>query len=286
MADILQTIFSIFGTWIFIFWLKFYCSLSNKFPDFYDDYWHCNTVLLQYYTPGRLPNLPTRVMSARPYNRQSESWLTIWLPTKSPNLPQTHLCMVSNTIILRRLVLRTMSAMQQSRALQMSYSVHIIHKHWPSSSVLRYWVVNFIGIHTRAVHILSCLWEVLGGIGAWHDMGHSYYSTVFQNTVHSRYHAVFFSPKNSEGTPHSSSVKAMHGCLLWNHSLNKALAFFLWHCGQYRVHDDVIKWKHFPRNWPFVRGIHRSPVNSPHKGQWRGALMFSLICVWINDWVV
>ena len=28
-----------------------------------------------------------------------------------------------------------------------------------------------------------------------------------------------------------------------------------------RVHDDVIKWKHFPRHWPFVRGIHRSPVN-------------------------
>ena len=48
---------------------------------------------------------------------------------------------------------------------------------------------------------------------------------------------------------------------------------------------DVIKWNHFPRYWPFVRGIHRSPVNSPHKGQWRGALMFSLICVWINGWV-
>ena len=32
-------------------------------------------------------------------------------------------------------------------------------------------------------------------------------------------------------------------------------------------------------------GIRRSPVNSPHKGQWRGALMFSLICAWINDWV-
>ena len=52
-----------------------------------------------------------------------------------------------------------------------------------------------------------------------------------------------------------------------------------------KIHDDVIKWKHFPRNWPFVRGIHRSPVNSPHKGQWREALMFSLICVWINNWV-
>ena len=35
----------------------------------------------------------------------------------------------------------------------------------------------------------------------------------------------------------------------------------------------------------FVRGIHRSPVNSPHKGQWRGALIFSLICAWINGWV-
>ena len=51
------------------------------------------------------------------------------------------------------------------------------------------------------------------------------------------------------------------------------------------VYDDVIKWKHFPRYWPFVRGIHGSPVNSPYKGQWRGALMFSLICVWINGWV-
>ena len=50
-------------------------------------------------------------------------------------------------------------------------------------------------------------------------------------------------------------------------------------------HDDVIKWKHFPRNWPFVRGIHWSAVNSPHKGQWCRALMFSLICAWINGWV-
>ena len=45
----------------------------------------------------------------------------------------------------------------------------------------------------------------------------------------------------------------------------------------YTVHDDVIKWKHFPRYWPFVRGIHRSPVNSPHKGKWRGALVFFFV---------
>ena len=51
------------------------------------------------------------------------------------------------------------------------------------------------------------------------------------------------------------------------------------------THDDVIKSKTFPRYWPCVRGIHRSPVNSAHKGQWRGALMFSLIFAWINGWV-
>ena len=48
-------------------------------------------------------------------------------------------------------------------------------------------------------------------------------------------------------------------------------------------HDDVSKWKHFLSYWPFVRGIHQSPVNSPHKGQWRGAWMCSLICASIND---
>ena len=48
-------------------------------------------------------------------------------------------------------------------------------------------------------------------------------------------------------------------------------------------YDDIIKWKHLPRYWPFVRGIHRSTVDSPHTGQWRGVLMFSFICVWINS---
>ena len=32
---------------------------------------------------------------------------------------------------------------------------------------------------------------------------------------------------------------------------------------QGRNHNDVIKWKHFPRYWPLVRGIHWSPGNSP-----------------------
>ena len=40
-------------------------------------------------------------------------------------------------------------------------------------------------------------------------------------------------------------------------------------------------WRHqmetFSALLAFVRGIHRSPVNSPHKSQWRGGLMFPLI---------
>ena len=70
---------------------------------------------------------------------------------------------------------------------------------------------------------------------------------------------------------HSSTRRAARFC-----EISSAILMF---------HDDVIKWKPFPRYWPFVRGIHRSPVNSPHKGQWRGALVFSLICVWINGLV-
>ena len=28
------------------------------------------------------------------------------------------------------------------------------------------------------------------------------------------------------------------------------------------IHDDVIKWEHFPRYWPFVRGIQRPVTRS------------------------
>ena len=41
----------------------------------------------------------------------------------------------------------------------------------------------------------------------------------------------------------------------WHHLINRKLRVII-------NYDDVIKWKHFTRYWPFVRGIHRSPVNS------------------------
>ena len=66
-----------------------------------------------------------------------------------------------------------------------------------------------------------------------------------------------------------------------SHFLNQCWPWFM----TSQKHDDIIKWKHFLRNCSFVQGIHWSSVNSPHKGQWRGALTFSLICAWINGWV-
>ena len=82
----------------------------------------------------------------------------------------------------------------------------------------------------------------------------------------------------------------------WNHSWKKNMNNITWFqlasldsqrsaYGIDSSHDDVIKWKHFPRYWLFMRGIHRWPVDSTHKGQWRGALMFSFIRAWINGWV-
>ena len=50
-------------------------------------------------------------------------------------------------------------------------------------------------------------------------------------------------------------------------------------------HDDVIKWKHFPRNWPFVRGIHRSRWIPHTKASDAELWCFFFICVWINGWV-
>ena len=56
------------------------------------------------------------------------------------------------------------------------------------------------------------------------------------------------------------------------------------------VHDGVMTWwrrqmETFSALLAICAGNSPVPVNSPHKGQWRGALMFSLICVWINGWI-
>ena len=54
-------------------------------------------------------------------------------------------------------------------------------------------------------------------------------------------------------------------------------------------HIPISWWRHqmetFSALLALCAGNSPVPVNSPHKGQWRGSLMFSLICAWINGWV-
>ena len=66
------------------------------------------------------------------------------------------------------------------------------------------------------------------------------------------------------------------------------LIFCIWHeseCNLQHIYDNVMKWKHFPRCRSFLKGNHWSLVYSPHKGQWHGPLMYSLIYAWTNAWV-
>ena len=94
----------------------------------------------------------------------------------------------------------------------------------------------------------------------------------------------FAAPRCIKCTWNAISHHTLKAC--GSSSCNKNV-FCDWPCYSSRVdkHDDVIKWKHFPRYWPSVRGIHQWPVNFLHKCQWRGALMFSLICAWTIGWV-
>ena len=115
----------------------------------------------------------------------------------------------------------------------------------------------------RARHTNKCvLQNVCAPLSASENKHHTHTYTSTCTHAHSLHYSAVFTNITSHKDYSENTV--------WNPKI--------------RYHDDVIKWNHFPRYWPFVRGIHRSPVNSHHKGQWLGALMFSLICTWINGW--
>ena len=73
--------------------------------------------------------------------------------------------------------------------------------------------------------------------------------------------------------------------------LKKHTYAFAWYVYIYRhgndtgcLHDDVIKWKHFPRYWPFVCGIHRSSLNSPQNSHCRRVRCLRSLCAGILDY--
>ena len=68
-------------------------------------------------------------------------------------------------------------------------------------------------------------------------------------------------------------------------SFNKIVTHLLCALRAQSHYDDVMKWKYFPLYWPFVREFTGHRWIPRAKSRWHGALMFSLICPWINSWV-
>ena len=106
-------------------------------------------------------------------------------------------------------------------------------------------------------------------------------------------------PKTCDTTPKiiGKHIICIYMCMFdWSTISGKHYEMILW-CGQTREphfifvlqHSklDQSWWRHQMEIYSVLLAICAgdSPVNSPHKSQWRGALMFSLICAEINGWV-
>ena len=82
----------------------------------------------------------------------------------------------------------------------------------------------------------------------------------------------------------------------WCH-ISEQMCYMVFHLSRFSTIMKTLVYRHsytmmtssngniFRVTGPLCGEFTGPPVNSPHKGQWRGALMFPLICVWINDWV-
>ena len=100
---------------------------------------------------------------------------------------------------------------------------------------------------------------------------------------------------NSQKTLHSSPSRVSYGVpfvsilekiiMFWRDSISSSLKSDI----LIPEATQLTWWRHqmetFSALLAICAGNSLSPVNSPHKGQWCGALMFSLIFVWINYWV-
>ena len=73
-----------------------------------------------------------------------------------------------------------------------------------------------------------------------------YRITLPAHERHSVLNHSIVSPTSGRGEQKKEASKPCFPELLWTIPASNA-----------ENHDDVIKWKHFPRYWPFVRGIHR-----------------------------
>ena len=134
--------------------------------------------------------------------------------------------------------------------------------------------ISLSKIHSRFLHIRKCSSWKLNHVpnSLWHNIVGSSRSVH----RHNRYY-----------------VNSIYGQYLWNayeYEINSSLHVCWRKCEFIRLSINYNTWwRHqmdaFSALLALYAGNSRSPVNSPHKGQWRGALMLSLICARINGWV-
>ena len=120
----------------------------------------------------------------------------------------------------------------------------------------------------------------LGAYTKWSLYAKVPHCKILQNWV-----LLIYSPNNCLGDSQGCEIfTGVSGKLDGTIYKNEPIFTGLWHsalalswwCHQMETYSVLLA---------LCAGIHRSPVNSPHNGQWPGALMYSLICAWINAWV-
>ena len=85
-------------------------------------------------------------------------------------------------------------------------------------------------------------------------------------------------------------IYVMHWVKMWDHFSSRwdvtQIQMLWW--GSHKIFKSMMtspNGKNFPVTGPLYGEFTGKRVYSPHKGKWRGALMFYLICAWINGWV-
>ena len=91
--------------------------------------------------------------------------------------------------------------------------------------------------------------------------------------------------KKRHGCLESKWLRTAHVLFPWNKTIDTS--YHTLFASLYFARKSISRWRHQMETFSALLTVcaGNSPVNSPHKGQWLGALMFSFICAWINSWV-
>ena len=183
--------------------------------------------------------------------------------------------------------------------------------YWPA------WLNPFTGLH-GSVHLLACMAQSVywpawlspftglhGSVRLLACMAQSIYWPAWLcpfTGLHGTIHLLACMAQSIYWPAWLSLFTGLHGSVHLLDCMALSVYWPAWHSPFTGLHDSVhllacmarsiywpAWWRHrmetFSAQLALCAGNSPAPVNSPHKGPWRGALMLSLICVCINGWV-